>query len=278
MQKCSLFLILVLVVTACGSTSSQENDLNSALEKIEELENQILELEEEALSTVTTSEATTTTTTTTSTTTTTLSPSSTTTTTIPVLTSRPLDWWVDVCIDEGCFVMPREGVLAVQSCFTQWADMRIESAWNPDFYISELKELSENCTVALAATDSALLSAPDFDCAWQCNPGLWLENDIQYILASISDAMLQVSNYENFQTSDCSDGVCTHGNREVFAVERTSRYLRSKAVRFGDDYDFYAPTWLVDDVYDPFFDLLMAADIDSFATFIWVVIEDYLTN
>ena len=274
MQKCSLFLILVLVVTACGSTSSQENDLNSALEKIEELENQILELEEEALSTVTTSEATTTTTTTT----TTLSPSSTTTTTIPVLTSRPLDWWVDVCIDEGCFVMPREGVLAVQSCFTQWADMRIESAWNPDFYISELKELSENCTVALAATDSALLSAPDFDCAWQCNPGLWLENDIQYILASISDATLQVSNYENFQTSDCSDGVCTHGNREVFSLERTSRYLRSKAVRFGDDYDFYAPTWLVDDVYDPFFDLLMAADIDSFATFIWVVIEDYLTN
>jgi uncharacterized protein YjbI with pentapeptide repeats len=101
MQKCSLFLILVLVVTACGSTSSQENDLNSALEKIEELENQILELEEEALSTVTTSEATTTTTTTT----TTLSPSSTTTTTRPSLYPSQHEFLTDL----GCTAVPSVG-------------------------------------------------------------------------------------------------------------------------------------------------------------------------
>ncbi len=102
MQKCSLFLILVLVVTACGSTSSKENDLNLALEKIEELENQILELEEEALSTVTTSEATTTTTTTT---TTTLSPSSTTTTTHPSLYPSQHEFLTDL----GCTAVPSVG-------------------------------------------------------------------------------------------------------------------------------------------------------------------------
>ena len=102
MQKFSIFLVLVLAVAACGSTSSQENDLNSALEKIEELENQILELEEEALSTVTTSEATTTTTTTT---TTTLSPSSTTTTTRPSLYPIQHEFLTDL----GCIAVPSVG-------------------------------------------------------------------------------------------------------------------------------------------------------------------------
>ncbi len=99
MQKFSIFLVLVLAVAACGSTSSQENDLNSALGKIKELENQILELEEEALSTVTTSEATTTTTTTT---TTTLSPSSTTTTTRPSLYPSQHEFLTDL----GCTAVP----------------------------------------------------------------------------------------------------------------------------------------------------------------------------